>query len=77
LHRTEEIQKGKGETLVYLFDPRYGTLVETDNPAIILADMMVRSGLIKPDTDFWNKIRRLAEEMEKPISNETKEKNLV
>jgi len=45
---------------MYLYDPRVNSFVNTDNPAIILADAMIRIGAVVPDNNFWDKIKILA-----------------
>ncbi len=47
--------------MVYLYDPRVKTFINTDNPAIIMADAMIRIGAIEPDENFWEKIKLLAD----------------
>jgi hypothetical protein len=46
--------------VAYLYDPRAKTFVNTNNPAIIMADAMIRIGAIEPDEKFWRKIELLA-----------------
>jgi len=46
--------------VAYLYDPRVKTFVDTNNPAIIMADAMIRIGAIEPDDKFWQKIELLA-----------------
>lgn len=57
---------------MYLFDPRKGDLIETNNPVIILADIMIRNGLVKPNKSFWAKIKKLADIADEKGYDETK-----
>lgn len=43
-----------------LFDPRANGLIDTENPAIILADAMIKVSAINPDKKFWDAITTLA-----------------
>lgn len=62
---------------MYLFDPRVGGFVDTDNPILIMADIMIRSELVEPDKKFWNRIRLLAEYADKPIKGKELKDNLI
>lgn len=56
-----------------LYDPRFNRKMKTNNPAIILADKVVKSNLVHPDEDFWNRIKKLANYADFNV----KEKNMV
>ena len=46
---------------VSLYDPRKGLNVESNNPMLILADIMIKGGFAdKKDQEFWDKISYLA-----------------
>jgi hypothetical protein len=58
-----------------LYDPRYERKIKTNNPAIILADKVVKSGILEPDKDFWDTIKRLANYADFDVKPE--KKNMV
>jgi hypothetical protein len=43
-----------------LYDPRVKDHVETNNPAIIIAQILIDTGMFSPTEDFWKKIADLA-----------------
>ena len=55
-----------------LYDPRFERKIKTDNPAIIMADRVVKSGMLEPDKEFWNTIKRLANYADFDINDEKK-----
>jgi len=55
-----------------LYDPRFERKIKTDNPAIIMADRVVKSGMLEPDKEFWNTIKRLANYADFDINHEKK-----
>lgn len=59
-----------------LYDPRFNRKIKTDNPAIILANKVVKNRFIDPDETFWDRIKQLANYCDFDISENAK-KNLV
>ena len=55
-----------------LYDPRFERKIKTDNPAIIMAERVVKSGMLEPDKEFWNTIKRLANYADFDINDEKK-----
>lgn len=45
----------------YLYDPRFCCKVETNNPAIIMANLILKNDLMTEDKQFWNTIKELAD----------------
>lgn len=58
-----------------LYDPRFERKIKTNNPAIILADKVVKSNLVDPDEYFWDRIRKLANYADFDVKS--KKKNMV
>lgn len=50
-----------------LYDPREKDNIETDNPAIIIAHILIETGAFLPTKDFWKKIADLANYSDKHI----------
>ena len=59
-----------------LYDPRYERRIRTDNPAIILADRVLKSNLVEDNKQFWNTIKKLANYADFDVVADEK-KNLV
>ena len=63
IHKKFDIQKTtklKKDIEQYVFDPRLGMRINSDNPALIFAEIINKSELISSDEEFWNKIKILA-----------------
>jgi hypothetical protein len=58
-----------------LYDPRFDRKIKTNNPAIVLADRVIKSNLVDPDKEFWDNIRKLANYMDFDVK--PKKKNMV
>jgi len=57
------------------YDPRFDRKVKTNNPAIMMADLVVKSNLVNPDKEFWDKIKKLANYADFDVK--PKKKNMV
>lgn len=60
----------------YLFDPRKNKHIKTNNPIIIMADILLKGG-VKPNAHFWNNITNLADYADKNVKNWKKKSGQV
>ncbi len=60
-----------------LYDPRINRRIITNNDALIMANIMVKSNLVVKDKQFWNKIKKLANYADSHNGKRGKKKNLV
>ena len=64
IHKKFNVQKTtklKKDIKPNVFDPRLGIRINSDNPALIFAEIINKSELISSDEEFWNKIKILAD----------------
>jgi len=64
IHKKFDIQKTtklKKDIEQYVFDPRLGMRINSDNPALILAEIIIKSKLNSNTDDFWDNIKILAD----------------
>jgi hypothetical protein len=60
-HYTEKKKKLKKDISQEVYDPRVKFNVFSDNPALILAEIMTKLEFITPTEDFWQNIAVLAD----------------
>ena len=57
----------KNDIAQKVYDPRIKKSIYSNNPALILAEIIIKSELISSDKEFWNKIKILANYADKKM----------
>ncbi len=57
-----------------LYDPRFNRKIKTDNPAIVLANEVVKTRFVNPDENFWDRIKQLANYCDFDMNEDAKKK---
>jgi len=60
-HHIKKTKKLKKDIAQSVYDPRVKFNVFSDNPALILAEIMTKLNYINPTEDFWQNIAVLAD----------------
>lgn len=64
IKKTYSVQKEKKikkDLLQAVYDPRVDDTVHSDNPALIIAEIMTKRNFVRETNDFWNSIKILAD----------------
>ena len=66
-HYTEKKKKLKKDISQEVYDPRVKFNVFSDNPALILAEIILKLEFFTPTEEFWENIEKLANYCDKKI----------